>query len=103
MERGYRMAAMTVLIGGVDKTSLLKARSLRVTLRGEGETSCGFSMNTDAAYIPQAGQTVQVLDGTDVRFGGRITTSRINKYRGSSELEITISCEGYNNVIFLKP
>jgi hypothetical protein len=95
--------AITLEINGVDKTSLIKKRSLNYTLRGDGIASASFILNSTAnSYMPGIGQTIEILDGATVLYGGLIKTAVKSKltpaFGNTTDIEISVSCDGYNTI-----
>jgi len=80
--------AYTVKIGGADKTSLVKARTLLMKLDADYRDSCDFTViTTVAGFLPLAGMPVTVEDNSVTVFSGQIQnapTTKISTIDGSS-------------------
>jgi hypothetical protein len=95
--------AYTIEILGVDKTSLLKAGSLRVTRRTDKNNDCSLVLTTTAAgYLPKVGQDIKVKNSGTVIFGGCIKTISARKiqvgYGNTKKIELDVSSDGYRSI-----
>jgi hypothetical protein len=93
----------TIEILGVDKTSLLKAGSLRVTRRTDKNNDCSITLETTAAgYLPVVGQDIKVKNSGTVIFGGCIKTITARKveagHGNTKKIELDISSDGYRSI-----
>jgi len=63
-------------IDSVDKTSIVLAKTLKVSPRADERNSCSFTVKTTAgSFLPRVGMDVQVVDGDETVFGGIITNA----------------------------
>ncbi|TLN17873.1 hypothetical protein FDZ71_06020, partial [bacterium] len=99
--------AYTVEINGTDKTSSVRAGTLRITKGTDNRNDCALSLVTTASALGSTdgavvGQDLKVKDGSTVIFGGVIKTARISKLESgtgtSKKLLIDIGSNGYGDI-----
>jgi len=91
--------AITLTIGGVDKTSLLRKNSLRITDELNSRNTCDFAISApDSTFRPDVGQEVIFTqDGVRI-FAGTIDEVEEQKEEGSSAMIFQIRCVDYNQL-----
>ena len=91
--------AITLTIGGVDKTSLLRVNSLQISDELNTRNTCQFSLiDTTGAYRPTVGQEAIILDGAVRRFAGTLDESSEAVPLGTSALVVQCQCADYNQI-----
>ncbi len=95
--------AFTIEIGGIDKTSIMKCESLRVTRRADHRHDCSLTVSTTAAsYIPDVGVDLKIKQDGSVIFGGIIQTVTMRRpgvgTATSTTILIDITSDGYNSI-----
>jgi hypothetical protein len=85
--------AYTVKIAGVDKTSLILARSLIIRLGADHRDSANFTILTDTAYLPRAGQAILIEDSGTV-FAGLIASAPQVRVGASASIKVSVSAQG---------
>jgi len=75
------IADTTILIDGIDKSSLIQKNSLIITdiLNQEADTCAFMLVDSDGTNKPSVGQEVQVFRNTILIFGGKITEAPQSK------------------------
>ena len=92
-----------LLINSVDKYSLLRRDSLRVSRRLDHRNSCSFTLETTAdSYIPSEGMDLQVLIDDDIQFAGIIKTIDIERPGIGTDddtlIRVSVSSDGYGAI-----
>jgi hypothetical protein len=84
----------------VDRTSILKSRSLNIYRDSKRNNNARFTLVTDTNYIPQAGQNVEIYNNSTLIFGGSIQVASRKRIGNANDyvLYIDIICEGYNHI-----
>lgn len=95
--------AFTIEILDVDKTSLLKRGTLKVTRKSDHRNSCSFTIKTTAgAYLPDIGQDIKIKQDGTVIFGGVIKNHpRLRPGVGTSNTTVIfadIDSDGYHTI-----
>lgn len=93
--------SLVLSIAGVDKTGILKAKTLSIKRRAEGRNECSFTLLTPyASYNPPIGADVIVSSEGLIVFGGIIKERRLQRLelKGIMYCQIRIFCQGYNHI-----
>lgn len=91
--------ALVLTIGGVDKTSILQARSLNIMDEVNSRNTCNFELlDPTGAYDPPIGSIVQVTDGADTKFAGTIDETERSIPPGSDAVVVMGRCVDYNQL-----
>ena len=92
--------ALTLTIGGVVKTSLLHAGSLRITDELNTRNTCGFTLIDEAGtYRPIVGQVVSITNGGVTIFGGTIDSVKEREIPGNIANRFEVTCVDYNQIV----
>lgn len=91
---------MQLLIGGVDKTNLLKRGTLYIDDNVNGRTTCSFVLfDKTGSYHPEAGDAVYIYDNDgDLIFAGTIDELEEIKPLGTSSLETFIQAVDWHQI-----
>lgn len=91
------MSTVTLTIGGIDRTSLLRSGTMNVTSRLNSRDRAEFQLVTLAANRPQIGAEVLITDGGTRIFGGSIEviTEQLSTTNGLT-LEIDCDCVSFD-------
>lgn len=90
---------ITVKIGGIDKTSLVKHASLIIHDRINDEVNtCRFKMRSVDGYKPSIGDTIEITQDTDVIFGGALVLVEETEPQ-PNRLEYTVECKDWSHYL----
>jgi len=88
----------TIEIAGIDRTLNLMGKTLNITDKIPGKSTCSFELfDTTGLLILQEGQEVIIEDGIN-----RIFAGEIRKYQGKEQSGVTyysVSCVDYNGIL----
>ena len=88
----------TLTIAGIDRTTNLMARTLTITDRIPGRSTCAFELHDLAEVITlQEGMSVLVEAGGSTIFAGEI--QRVKGHKEKQVLEYQVSCIDYNGIL----
>ncbi len=86
---------IVITIAGQDKTSLVRAKSLSIRRRSEGQSEASFTLVSTAGYMPEVGAEVIITLDTLRVFGGIIRERGLTRLN-SDKCSIKVSCHGFN-------
>jgi len=87
-----------ITIAGIDRTLNLMAKSLNITDKIPGKSTCSFELfDTTGLLTLQEGQEVIIEDGTNRIFGGEIR--RYQRHEKSGVNYYSVACVDYNGIL----
>ncbi|HEX6956265.1 MAG TPA: hypothetical protein VF156_15430 [Agromyces sp.] len=92
--------ALTLTIGGVDRSSMLQKGSLQIADEAQNRSTCRFVIvDTAGVYRPTTGVEVTIVDADgNTVFGGSIEKPRRSKRTKGGALSTDVTCVDYNAI-----
>ncbi len=92
--------ALTLTIGGVDRSSMLQKGSLQIADEAQNRSTCRFALvDTAGVYRPTTGVEVRITDADgNTVFGGSVEKPRRSKRRKGGALATDVTCVDYNQI-----